>query len=100
VDRTRMYFNSFGARISSQDIMLLASLQEDVKPVNGPQDAQVEIFMSSVAAKQLMFLLQDIVNAYEKIYGKINIEPNMDVLKELQSNNPNFRFEKEGEPIE
>lgn len=88
MDKQNFYVNSFGSRISNNDFLLFGAMTEQGKPLTNGEEADILVFMSPQAMKQLYVQLQQSVSTYEKLYGAINFEPNVEALNELRQATP------------
>lgn len=70
--------------LSVSDVALSFCYKRSLPPIK-PEDVVAEVVMSPQHAKSLMIVLQQNIADYERIFGTINLEPNMDALKDVQS---------------
>ena len=78
------YANQLGVRISPHDVAIAGRRAWMISNPNLAEDtADFIIYLSPVAAKQLLGALEQSITTYEKLHGVIQTEPNQEHLKEL-----------------
>ncbi len=78
-----MYINNSGVGFSGVDFQIGLGMKKDRNPgaLPSPEDIDLFVFMSPQHAKGLIQAFNQALEAYEKIYGEINITPNEEAMQ-------------------
>lgn len=81
MEKKIIYTNQIQLAIQPMDFTLLLN----VTSPNGSVENQAVVYLSPQHAKALLHVLAENVRNYEELFGVINLEPNVDKMRELEA---------------